>query len=49
MISQITWKLVWTDEAVLINMELTAWPCNNNLWGGAKYLFTIEVGEDFPH
>ena len=42
-------KLVWPDKAVLTNMELTVWPDNSTLWGGAKYLFTIEVGADYPH
>lgn len=42
-------KLVWPDKAVLTKMELTVFPDNSTLWGGAKYLFSIEVGADYPH
>ena len=43
-------KLVWPDKAILTKMELAVFPDNSTLWGGgAKYLFTIEVGADYPH
>ncbi|EAS04160.1 ubiquitin-conjugating enzyme (macronuclear) [Tetrahymena thermophila SB210] len=42
-------KLVWPDKQVLTKMELTVWPDASTYWGGAKYLFTVEVGADYPH
>ena len=39
---------MWPEKTNLMKMELTCNPAPESYWAGGKYMFTIEVGADYP-